>query len=516
MARVRASHFTLDMALPRCVKLKFRGANIGRDLEGVSPSNELSRPRRSRRLLLAWVVAMALLLAFAGLGNYLRTRKPLLDVPLPGDIGNLETQLRAYIEEKVQRVRESPREMQRYATLGIVYAANGLWNEAQKAFKNAAQLNPKEPLAQMYVGIATQESGDLDQALQLFRQLAVQFRNFAPAHYRLGHALLRAGALDEAESAFQRLIACAPTEWRGLAGLGDVKLRRGDYAAAVHCLEQAVRQDPSAKNAHHLLGMAYRGMGRMEDAALELRLGLNAVVFPMPDAWSETASQHMRLLQDQIDIANAYSQAGSPNKAVELLDRALSFHPRNLALLNNLAIAYNRSGQPQKARPLLQRMLQIDERYLSAHITLSFNAQMLGFNDEALAHAEKAIALAPDTPQGYLAKANVLLAMERDVEALAALGTAFSCDPQNAEVQIEMGDVCLRNLNRPAEAMEHYKNASKLDPVFAPVHVRVADLQIKLGETNEARASLQTLRRISPNAPELAVLEGRLQKLRNR
>ena len=111
--------------------------------------------------------------------------------------------------------------------------------------------------------------------------------------------------------------------------------------------------------AHHLLGLAYRGLNRPEEAQRELRAGLNALHYPMPDAWSATAAQHMALLQNQIEIADEYSAAGQPKKAVKILENALAWHPDNLAVINNLAAAYNHAGQPQKARDILLKAIQM-------------------------------------------------------------------------------------------------------------------------------------------------------------
>ena len=60
------------------------------------------------------------------------------------------------------------------------------------------------------------------------------------------------------------------------------------------------------------------------------------------------------------------------------------------------------------------------------------------------------------------------------------------------------------------EAGEHYENALKLDPVLAPIYARLADLHLKLGEIDQAKSCISKLRRLSPNIPDLAVLELRL------
>lgn len=424
----------------------------------------------------------------------------------------LEPQLREYISQQLAWAQQKPRDASRHAALGMVYAVNGLWAIARQAFQSAAQLDPNDPLSAMYLGVAAQELGETEEATTVFGNLTKRFPDFAPGFYRLGNALLRSGNLDEAKNAFVRLTELAPREWRGWAGLGEILLRQGQYAEAAQRLEKAVDLDRAAKNAHSLLGQAYRSLGRVEDAEIELNLGRNAINFPMPDDWSKDASRHMKLLQDQNQLANDYCEEGQPLKAVEVLAKAWSYYPDNISLINQLAITLNRSQQPNKARLIVRRALEKDQNYVPALITAALIEGQLGQNEQALATAERAIALAPKLAQPHIAKANALLGLERDQEALAALEAARAADPQNSEIHLEIGDVLWRNLNRPREAKPQYEAARQLDAVSVRAHMRLAELHAQLGETGEAKKVLGRLRRIAPNHPALDAFERKLEK----
>ena len=461
-------------------------------------------------LMIGFVAAACLVAVFSW------PHRPILPVPIPHDLERLEPQLRAYIQEKLEWVREAPRDASRRATLGTVYGANGLWGEARAAFEDAERLDPSEPLAGLYVAIATRELGDLAEAVKLFRQETVRFQKFAPGYYHLGDGLVRAGLAPEAERAFQRMIELAPNEWRGFAGLGEARLRQGKYGEAVELLRRAIQIDPTAKNAHYLLGLALRGMGRMDEAARELRRGENALHYPMPDAWSVTAPQHMRLLQDLYEAADDYAGAGQPAKAVELLESAFSYHSNNPGMMLRLAIAYNKAGAPQKGRELLLKIIAMDNHHLPAYVALAASCAAMGLNDEALAYADQAVKLGPKLAEPYLARANVLLTLGRDAEALSALQEAARCDPRNAQLRIEMGDVSLRNLNRATEALGYYEQALQLDPDSVPALVRLADMHLRQKEPREASEALERVRVLAPDEPVIAVLEKRLRKLENK
>src|SRR5207247_3823563 len=125
----------------------------------------------------------------------------------------------------------------------------------------------------------------------------------------------------------------------------------------------------------------------------------------------------------------------------------------------------------------------------------------------------RAVEVGTNSAQAHLAKANVLLAMERDEPALSALDKAFRCSPPNAQIQMLMGDVCLHNLARPDEAMEHYRMAVKLDPALVSGYIRIGQLNIERGQAEDARKAIQMVRKLTPANPALALLEDRLAKL---
>ena len=54
--------------------------------------------------------------------------------------------------------------------------------------------------------------------------------------------------------------------------MGKVLEKKGEFALAVRALQRALAMDPNNPIPHHLLGLAYRELGRAEDAERELKL----------------------------------------------------------------------------------------------------------------------------------------------------------------------------------------------------------------------------------------------------
>ncbi len=437
---------------------------------------------------------------------------PAPDIPVPADLDQLQPQLRAYVLQLVQEAKAAPRDLHSHATLGIAYASNQLWPEAKVCFENAARLAPEEPLAHLYVAVATEELGDYSEALRLYHELTVRFPSFPQGFYRVGKLALQLGSIEEAKPAFTRLVELAPNEWRGHAGLGEIALRQGDPAAASTHLEKAVALDPQAGNAHSLLGLAYRGLGREEEAALELARGEDSQNFPMPDPWGKTAHQHMRLVQDQIEIAQRYSIEGEVDRAINILANAAFYSPTNLALLNALAVALNRANRPDQAQVVLNQLFTQNDGYLPGVITASLVARNLGQTNESLAFANRAVLLAPKSAHSHVALANALLASEKDQEAVEALLEAARYDPKNAELQLEVGDLLLLNLNRPDEALDHYQTACDLKPTLVSAQIHRAQVLIEKGRVGEAEQVVTLICKLEPTHPALPLLRKQLQQ----
>jgi Flp pilus assembly protein TadD len=54
--------------------------------------------------------------------------------------------------------------------------------------------------------------------------------------------------------------------------MGKVLEKKGEFDLAVRALQRAVAMDPNNSITHHLLGQAYRDLGRNEDAERDLKL----------------------------------------------------------------------------------------------------------------------------------------------------------------------------------------------------------------------------------------------------
>ncbi len=164
-------------------------------------------------------------------------------------------------------------------------------------------------------------------------------RNYEAALEKL--ASWRGEAFDEQ----QRLVPRSLLHAEILRLKGDAASARPDYDAARAQLERRLRDDPQDARVHSSLGVAYAGLGRIEEAVREAKLGVDLLPF---------ATDALRGQYRLWDLARIYTMVGQYDAAIDqleiLLERpsltsvallridptwdALGDHPRFQALLD--------------------------------------------------------------------------------------------------------------------------------------------------------------------------------------
>lgn len=142
---------------------------------------------------------------------------------------------------------------------------------AEQNAQQAAALDPKLPLVHYLLGEFYLYKSDVQKAIDEFELEQKLNPGYAGTYDRLGDSYTRVGKYDEAERALQRAILLDATATGPYILMGKVLVKKKDFASATTYLEKALRMDPSNYISHHLMGEAYRGLGREADAERELK-----------------------------------------------------------------------------------------------------------------------------------------------------------------------------------------------------------------------------------------------------
>ena len=160
-----------------------------------------------------------------------------------------------------------------YTMRGAIRAERSEVDEAMRDFEHASALSPDELYGSVGLSLVLRQADRLPEAIALLRQKLARRPRDATLNYLLADALLRTDPglaspeSAEARAALQRALQARPDFAKAHATLGKLQLRAGEVARAVDELRVAVRLDPSDRLALNQLVLAYRRLGREEDAA---------------------------------------------------------------------------------------------------------------------------------------------------------------------------------------------------------------------------------------------------------
>jgi serine/threonine-protein kinase len=161
----------------------------------------------------------------------------------------------------------------------------------------------------------------------------------------------------------------------------------------------------------------------------------------------------------------------------------------------------------RRAVTAYERAIALDANFAAAHAGLALArgglADSLGDAagmDRALVDANKAIALAPDLADGYVARGTARLSFTRDwTGAQADLEKALELNPRDSAVQGTYGRIMIVR-GRVAEAIAVSRTAIELDPLASDAWSQLGRMLNAAGNFLEARKALDRALEISPES----------------
>ena len=178
------------------------------------------------------------------------------------DLDDEKAKMRAAAKKAIQL---DPLLAEAHVALGMAYARDVRWEQSEKSFRRALELDPSLSLSYGYfVFFHLLPLGRIDEALQQLR-VAEKTDPLSPiVRYELAYILILAGRHDEAADRCQKLPA--DFEFKSYC-LGRARLGQGRIDEAIQVLETAFHRGVSRGDpVRGPLGCAYARVGRREEA----------------------------------------------------------------------------------------------------------------------------------------------------------------------------------------------------------------------------------------------------------
>ncbi len=432
--------------------------------------------------------------------------------PAPPVTPELDARVARILERELENARANPLDARAHATLGLVYEANGLWVQAERSFAEAARLDRSQPLWSFHRALALRQKGVLDAALALLREVVRDAPDSAAFQHRLADMLLESGDAEGALEHFRTAAEIAPERAEGWAGMGAAHLARGEFAEARSVLERSLGRDPEYKHAHYLLGLALRGLGRNDEAKVELARGLDGKARPIPDELEGEKLRYAAATSSRLERALLLSEGGHPERALRILQRLAEAEPENVIVLNNLAATYMWLGDFEQALGLLRRANDLDDGRPLTWINMSLCLVDMGLARRGLEHAEHAALLAPQYAAAHAARARALAALEQPEEAHAAAARALELAPTDPEI-LRSSATTARKLGRSDEARLYYSTLVEIRPDDLLAWLELFELALAAGDKEAALEAAQAARRLAPEDEKTSEVWRRAKEL---
>jgi tetratricopeptide (TPR) repeat protein len=470
-------------------------------------------------MLRRWPLALALLaLLVPGTGT---AQQNVLPVPQPR-LDDLEPAVAEQIRDAQQRTAGivakggSSRELaDAYGSLARVYHAYEFLDSAEPAYVNARRLASGNSEWPHLLGVLYQQTGRLEESAEAFTAARrLQPRDHAAAVY-LGDIYLSLNRLVDSRDQFQSVIDVFPAVAR--RGLGDVAMRERKFAEAVEYYRAVLDRVPQAAAIHYSLAMAYRGMGRMDEAREHLlQRGAEGVHADDPivtSVHSLVRGERAWVMQGR----RAYD-AGQFAAAVDAFTKALEAAPSSVVARVNLGSALVQMRRDADAVPYFRDALRLSPEEPGVAEALIGALVRVGRDTEAIESFSRAKTYRPDDEGSLVGVAILLAARERFREALAVLENAHQRFPDRTATATTLArllssspDVSLRDGKR---ALDIAMAVNDAEP--APAHAETIALALaELGRCDEAmnwmKRAVASAER-GKNAAEAARLSGEMGK----
>jgi tetratricopeptide (TPR) repeat protein len=302
-----------------------------------------------------------------------------------------------------------------YGELGRLFHAYEFFDSAEMSYLNAARLASGDVTWVHLLGYLYQQTGRLEDAAGQFeRAIRLQPEDRA-ATVRLAQVYLGLNRLREARELFDSVVMVYPTLARN--GLGEIALRERRYEEAVGHFRAVLDRSPQASSIHYSLAMAYRGLGRMDEARLHL---------------TQRGSGGISVGDPIVDSLQALVRG----------ERGLVAQGRR---------AYE-AGQYKEAAAAFTKAIESAPGSVTARVNLGLTQMQLGNTVEAVALLSKAFELAPDDPDAARELLRALLRLRRVDDAIGVLTRSRSLNRDDEETVVSLA-ILLAEQNRFADAL---------------------------------------------------------------
>jgi tetratricopeptide (TPR) repeat protein len=448
-------------------------------------------------------------------------------------------------EQFEQLLARQPANDQVVNSLGRIALATGKFDEAERYFRRAGELDAGEPAYATNVALARMRKGDSAEAERLLTKVITDFPKYYPAQVDLGSFYFEQGSFEKAkvqfESALKEAGESGPSRDSIENWLGRVALALGRPAEAEAHFRAAAALNAREPVFLTNLGLSLGKQGKPTEAeaayrrALEIEpgnslahIGLGSIFFersefaaatqefksaqagtgrnPEPLVWLGRVARAQAELETDDDSKNAFFDEAEAayRQAIELNGESYLAH-------RELGSVYLERKKFDNAREEFSKALKGNPNDAEGHQSMARVAE--AENDYRFAEREYLRSIELDTaqklPSARLYLGALYSTQERFQEARDRLEEVVRIDPNIVDAYYELGRLFFRQ-RKFLKALEHQMKANGLNPGQLREGREIALTLVELERYEDAERRLRSL--IAPS--RLRAIKGRSRECR--
>jgi tetratricopeptide (TPR) repeat protein len=195
----------------------------------------------------------------------------------PGDADVLyetaKVHMKAWNDAVFQMYQKTPASFRVNQLSGEIFEMQSRYQEAAGEYRKAIQKNPAALNLHFRLGrtllLQSHEPANLREARKEFEAELVLNPSDAAAEYEVGQIFQAEQNPTQAAARYEKAVSLDPNFAEALIALAKTKSDAKKFSEAIPLLQRAVALQPASEAAHYSLMLAYRNLGRMEDAQKE-------------------------------------------------------------------------------------------------------------------------------------------------------------------------------------------------------------------------------------------------------
>jgi tetratricopeptide (TPR) repeat protein len=272
---------------------------------------------------------------------------------------------------------------------------------------------------------------------------------------------------------------------------GEDLISQKEYKEAAEVFKNILKNDANNAKAHYYLGYCSEKLENSDDALLHYRLALKA---------------DPNLMDAHNNLGLLLLNSGDLEEARVHLEKVIDSAPDDADAQFNFAMLLERQGKTDKAIEKYMEVTKLNSEDPAPWMALADIEKHKGHAKKAFEYYQKATDVAPDDPLAAVAKAQQLLKMKKNDDAVAII-FSFSRFKDADELYITIADRLLTKIKKDKEAIELYKAAIAKDPDFPKAHILMANALARTGNFKDAILHFKKFLELDPDSPFAAAAQ---------